>query len=482
VSPGLSGRRAEATVAPPSPAREKHDVALASVLAAVALTALKGVVGVTTGSLGILSEALHSLLDLAAAVLTLAAVRASARPADERHPYGHGKFENVSALVEAMLLVATCAWILVEAVDRLFVTHVHVEVTVWSFAVMLTSIAVDATRARALSRTAEKYQSRALEADALHFATDVWSSGVVILGLAGVLLARPLGAPWLAKADAVAALGVAAIVVWITIGLGRRTLADLLDESPPGLRDTIAAALRLPGVVEVARVRARRSGPESFVDVTLRVDAGTTMEHAHAIADMAEDAVHRLLPASDVVVHVEPVTGSAAAGEGHEFARARELASRLGLGAHDVHVRDVLGSRYLELHLEVPADLDVAAAHDRASAFEDRLRQELPSLARIVTHIEPLSSPGRGQRPPGPATRQVLEEVRRVVSEESPQCQPHDIAVHDEQGRLHVSFHCSVQRNLPITDAHELTERLERALRARLPWLGRVVIHVEPQP
>ncbi len=297
---------AAADLADPQAAHEKRNVALSSVAGAVVLTGMKLVVGLATGSLGILSEAAHSALDLVAAVVTFFAVRVSARPADREHTYGHGKVENLSALFETLLLLATCVWIVKEAIDRLFHRHVEVEATIWAFAVMIISIVIDFSRSRALSRVAKKYDSQALEADALHFSTDIWSSSVVLVGLALVVVSQRTGLVWLRRADAVAALGVAVIVVWVSIQLGRRTIAELLDEIPRGTRDEVQRALRLPGVTEVVRVRLRRSGPDSFADVTLRVTRDTTLESGHAIADAAELAVQRLLPGADVMVHIEP--------------------------------------------------------------------------------------------------------------------------------------------------------------------------------
>ncbi|MHB8077780.1 MAG: cation diffusion facilitator family transporter [Candidatus Krumholzibacteriia bacterium] len=292
-------------------AHEKRNVALSSVAGAVVLTGMKLIVGLMTGSLGILSEAAHSALDLVAAVVTFFAVRVSARPADREHTYGHGKVENLSALFETMLLLFTCVWIVREAIDRLFHRQVEVEATVWAFAVMVVSIVIDISRSRALSRVAKKYGSQALEADALHFSTDIWSSSVVLVGLALVVVAQRTGLLWLQRADAVAALGVAVIVVWVSIQLGRRTIAELLDEIPHGTRDEVQRALRLPGVTEVVRVRLRRSGPASFADVTLRVAHDTTLESGHAIADAAELTVQRLLPGADVMVHIEPAVSEA---------------------------------------------------------------------------------------------------------------------------------------------------------------------------
>jgi cation diffusion facilitator family transporter len=286
--------------------REKRLVAASSVAAAVLLTGMKVVVGLKTGSIGILSEAAHSLLDLVAAAVTLWAVRASARPADHDHPYGHGKIENFSALFETGLLLATCVWIAYEAVKRLLFEDVHVEATIWSFAIMFVSIVVDISRSRALSRAAKKHRSQALEADALHFSTDVWSSSVVIVGLLAVVASEAFGIPWLARADAVAALGVAGIAVLISLRLGKKSVDDLLDAVPPDLLSQVAAAAHVDGVREVSQVRVRRSGPDVFADVTLEVDRGLSLEAAHELAERVEAAVRSAVPGSDVVVHTHP--------------------------------------------------------------------------------------------------------------------------------------------------------------------------------
>jgi cation diffusion facilitator family transporter len=289
--------------------REKQFAALSSLLAAVCLTAFKIVIGSLTGSLGILAEAAHSGLDLVAALMTYLAVRVSGRPADATHLYGHGKVENLSALFETALLLATCVWITREAVHRLLYHRGDVEVTVWSFAVMVTSIIIDASRSRMLNRVAKKYDSQALEADALHFQTDIWSSSVVIVGLAAVTLAgwSPRLA-WLRGGDAVAALGVSAIVVWISVRLGRRTVDALLDSAPAGLDRRIAAAVAgIPGVRDCHNVRIRQSGPKLFIDLHVLADGGQTLAQAHALTEQIEAEIQRLAPKADVTVHPEPL-------------------------------------------------------------------------------------------------------------------------------------------------------------------------------
>jgi cation diffusion facilitator family transporter len=288
--------------------REKQSAALTSLLAAVGLTTFKIVVGVLTGSLGILAEAAHSGLDLVAALMTFLAVRVSGRPADRDHLYGHGKVENLSALFETVLLVATCAWIAREAIHRLLYHRGDVEVTLWSFAVMLTSIAIDASRSRVLSRTATKYNSQALEADALHFQTDIWSSAVVIVGLIAVKAGEWFpGLAFLRAGDALAALGVSVVVLWVSWRLGRRTVDALLDSAPAGMEQRIATAVKaVPGVLDYHNLRFRYSGPSLFIDLHVLVDGNQTLKQAHQLTEAIETAIGQIAPHADVTVHPEP--------------------------------------------------------------------------------------------------------------------------------------------------------------------------------
>jgi cation diffusion facilitator family transporter len=289
-------------------ASEKQSAALTSLFAAIGLTAFKIVVGLATGSLGILAEAAHSGLDLIAAAMTLVAVRISGRPADRSHRYGHGKVENLSALAETLLLLGTCVWIVWEASRRLIYHRVEVEVTIWSFVVMATSIMVDFSRSRVLARAAKKYHSQALEADALHFRTDIWSSSVVIVGLVCVKVSdwNPALAV-LKQADAVAALGVSVLVVWVSWQLGRRTVDALVDRAPEGMEDRIQAAVEaVPGVRDCHAIRLRYSGPVLFIDLHVLVDGNQTLFAAHALTETIEGVIQELVPGADVTVHPEP--------------------------------------------------------------------------------------------------------------------------------------------------------------------------------
>ena len=287
---------------------EKKSAALSSVIAAIGLTGFKVVVGLSTGSLGILAEAAHSGLDLMAAVMTFLAVRISGKPADRTHRYGHGKVENLSALFETLLLLLTCFWILYEAGHRLLYHAVVLTVTFWSFAVMTTSIVVDISRSRMLYRAARKFNSQALEADALHFSTDIWSSGVVILGLFFVKLSQWVpGLAFLRQADSVAAIMVGLIVVYVSIKLGIRTIQALLDVAPSGIEKRIISAVEvLPDVKGCHNVRLRYSGPQLFVDIHILVDGNQTLKEAHNLTEEIEHVIQKLMPNADVTVHPEP--------------------------------------------------------------------------------------------------------------------------------------------------------------------------------
>ncbi len=292
--------------------KEKRSAALSSVIAAVGLTSFKIIVGILTNSLGILAEAAHSALDLVAAVMTYFAVRMSGKPADQVHQFGHGKIENLSALFETVLLLLTSAWIIYEAVQRLFFKSVHVEASIWSFIVMATSIIIDYTRSRILYRAARKYNSQALEADALHFSTDIWSSAVVILGLIGVTIAKNIpGLGWMYKADTIAASIVALIVIYVSTELGWRTIQALLDAAPRGLAEKVEqAATAVSGIVDAHAVRIRSSGALWFVDLHVTMDGSCTLDATHAATEAIEKAIQANIPKADVIVHVEPAEAS----------------------------------------------------------------------------------------------------------------------------------------------------------------------------
>ncbi len=463
-----------------SASREKQKTALTSVVAAVFLALLKLIAGLATGSLGLLAEAAHSGLDLVAALVTFLAVRVSDRPADPSHHYGHGKVENLAALFETLLLLVTCAWICWEAVQRLAFKTVEVDANLWAFLVIGISITVDVNRSRLLYRTARKHHSQALEADALHFSTDIWSSAVVLVGLALVWLSGRLGPEWswLAKGDAVAALGVALIVVVISLRLGHRAVGALLDAAPAGLTERIHAEIaRVPGVQGSGSLRVRQSGPSTFVDLSVDVDRYVALEEAHWIATAVQERVRGLLPRGDVVVHVDPVKQPGEVLPDTVSA----LATRMGLRTHGVHGHEIRGSYYLDLHVEVPASLTVAEAHERVSDLEQAIRDELPHVASIHSHIEPATVPvARSEALTATTEAQIRERIMMVVREVAglQECTHCDLRA--GSAGYDVVLDCLVAPEISVAEAHRIVHEAEQRLRDQVPGVDRVLIHAEP--
>jgi len=279
---------------------EKKNAAFFSVIAATLLTGFKFVVGFVTGSLGILSEALHSALDLLAAVVTFYAVKLSDKPADEEHNYGHGKIENLSALVETVLLFVTCIWIIYEAINRLTSGTFHIEVTIWSYIVVIFSIIIDINRSKMLYKVAKKYNSQALEADALHFSTDIWSSVVVLLGL----ICAQFGILW---ADSVAALGVAVIILVVAYRLGKRAVDVLLDKAPAGILQIVSDIInRYPEIITAHDFKIRSSGADTFIKFNIHLHPELTVYQAHELCDKLEKEINLLIPRSETYIHSEP--------------------------------------------------------------------------------------------------------------------------------------------------------------------------------
>ena len=456
--------------------REKKAVALNSILAAVGITALKVVVGVATGSLGILSEAAHSGLDLVAAAVTYFSVRVSDKPADAEHQYGHGKIESFSAFVETGLLLLTCVWIVYEAGKRLFFHSVEIEPSVWAFVVMGVSIVVDSWRSRRLQRIAEKYDSQALQADALHFSTDIWSSSVVILGLALVMLGRKYQLHWLAKADPIAALFVACIVVYVSSRLALQTVDTLLDGAPAGIRSRIIEAVfKVDGVLEIDRVRIRRSGSRYFADVSIAMSRNVTFQKSEQIANEVSAQIRALLPEADVVVNAV----SRASRQESLFDQIRAVATRNNLNVHDISVQDIGGKLHVEQHVELDERLSLKEAHDRVTRLELEMKQEVKQISDILTHIE--SEPATIETTDELLRAPSFEERLQAVTEGFPEVvDMHDLMFKRVAGRLYLSAHITMQDDLPLSRVHDIQTAVEGRFRQEVPELFRVLIHPEP--
>ncbi|MCL6096658.1 MAG: cation-efflux pump [Patescibacteria group bacterium] len=450
---------------------KKKNVALSSVFASLLLTIFKLTVGILTGSIGIISEAAHSALDLAAAFITYLAVKVSGQPADFTHHYGHGKAESVSAFIETALLLLTSVWIVYESVHRLISGSVEIQVTWYAFAVMIVSIIVDFSRSRALKRVAAETKSQALEADALHFSSDIYSSLVVIAGLLFVMLG-------VKGADAFAAIGVAGFVAVASVKLGKRTIDVLMDKAPDGLTETLKTITeRIDGVVGVKRIRVRPAGESIFVDMIVNISRKTPLERVNKITKSIQQSIQRHTKKADVVVHVNPV-----AIEGETITeRIHTIAANHNVEVHNIFIHNENGKRSIGFDLEVEPGLSLSQAHRKASLLEDVIREEIGEDTIINTHIEPTKPPEIKSEE---IDRNELSRVQNVIENIKPEIdrlyEIHKIDIRKNNDKFFVSMHCVLEKKVSIEYAHNISDKVERMIKDRLPEVEHVVIHLEP--
>jgi cation diffusion facilitator family transporter len=456
--------------------RQKKMAALASVASAIVLVALKIFLTVRTGSLGIFSEALHSSLDLLAAIITFFSVRVSDKPADADHTYGHAKFESFSAFVETTLLLLTALYIIWEAVQRLFFQAPALHPGILAVVLLAAMIAIDRTRARAISRVARQFPSEALEADALHFSTDVWSTTAVLFGVIAAWFGQYFSVSWLRYMDPLAALAVAGVIISVGWRLGRRTLEALLDVAPAGLQGKITAAVeKIEGVLGVDRVRLRRAGQRYFVDINISVPRTASLEEAHATSDRVERRIAEIVP-SDVVVHAEPRARS-----GENFLESvRAAAQRRGLSVHELSAHQVDGRLFIELHLEVDEHSRLRDAHRLATELEQDLLREANGNASIIIHIEPLGTHIAGGEEMKELAVSVRDFINSLPAEFHELVDCHEAHVRSVEHKIIVSCHCSMNGDLPITQVHDVTAAVEDRVKERFPQIYRITIHPEP--
>ncbi|MCX6138194.1 MAG: cation-efflux pump [Ignavibacteriales bacterium] len=452
--------------------QEKAAVALSSILGAVVITGLKLGVGIWTGSLGIIAEAAHSGLDFLAAIITFIAVKFSAKPADREHRYGHGKVENFSALIETVLLMITCFWIINEAIDRLIHPAVHIEVNFWSFFVIIVSIAVDYSRSKALYRVARKYNSQALEADALHFSTDIWSSCVVLLGLMLTLVRVPI-------ADSIAALIVAIIVIFISMSLGKRTIDDLLDRAPKGIDPEVEkAALSVPGVQQIEGLRLRNAGGRTFLDLVIHIRRTMPFELANNLVHNVEAAIHKVIPNADIVIHPEPVeTPDESIAD-----KIKLLMLRKGLIAHDIRAFRVNGELQIDLQVEFNHSLGLQDVHSVADEVEMRIKEQIPGVSTVSVHVEDSKEHVVDSIDVTVQSRKMNDRIHTMANACKGISSGEVLSVLQVGKKYHVSMRCQVERGISLEDAHNASTDLENRIMVRFPEIAEINIHVEPEP
>jgi cation diffusion facilitator family transporter len=460
---------------------DKQKVALSSVIAAVGLTASKLVVGLLTGSLGILSEALHSGLDLFAAVITLFAVRASDKPADAKHHYGHGKVENFSALVETLLLLITCVWIIYEAVKKLLGETPDLVGAQWGALLIIVCIVVDISRSRALMKAAKQHNSQALKADALHFGTDVWSSSVVLAGLICVWIGNMLHLEFLKYADPIAALGVAGLVVWVSLKLGRETVESLLDTAPKGMREKVEREVgSVSGVLQVADIRVRPSGAHYYIDVSVGIDPDLSQKMAHRVVSQIKERISAKIPRSDVVVGTFPASVGGAADAGVNSALENIVSSFPNCAnAHNIHVYELGGRRKITAHVELLENLTLKESHELSHRISDAVQAALPGVDYVNLYFQRAQEGVRSEEVTA-ARGDLAEKIKAFVAGMSEGTDCHDIQLFKSGEGVSAFLHCGVPEDVRMDRLEEMSSRLKTGLRKALPELEHVHIHFEP--
>jgi len=445
--------------------------ALVSVAAACVLIALKLSAGVESGSLGLVSEALHSGTDLIAALLTFFAIGVAVRPADEKHQYGHGKAEHLAALFEGAVLSLVSVGVAALAVARL---AGRVEITVdpvwWAFAVVGVVLAIDVTRTVVSLRTARRFHSAALTSNALHFGSDFAGSLAVLAGLIAARAGWPAG-------DSIAALFVAALVLSAALRLMRRNVDVLMDRAPADAEEAARVAIEaIRPPIRLKRIRMRSAAGRYFADVVIAVSPSAAVAQGHAAADAVEAAVERALPETDVVVHVEPTDEDAVTSE---LAYAAAMNVRRVREIHNISVLHVDGRTEVSLHLKLPGEVSLEDAHRVASDVERAITEALPGVDAVRTHLEPLAEEAEGRTPPRGEVAADAEAVTRIVVEDTG-APPRELRFLETADGLLVFLTLGLDSDVALADAHARASQIEEHIRSELPGVSEVIVHTEP--
>lgn len=464
---------------------EKQKVAFSSVIAAVFLTVTKIVVGILTGSLGIVSEAAHSALDLGAAVITFFAVRFSDKPADRDHHYGHGKIESFSALIETLLLLVTCGWIIHEAIQRLFYGR-PLELTegeiILGILVMGVSIAVNISRSIALKRVAKKYGSQALEADALHFDSDVWGSLVVIGGLICVGIGDYFKISWLHYGDPLAALGVSVLVIFISVDLGKRTIDVLLDTAPKGLVEQVQNAVgEVAGVLDLANVRIRPSGPKFFIDLNIGIARNESHRVVHTIVHNVRAKLERLIPGSDILIGTFPVDFSR--DEQEIFHTVKKVVDTFPncTNIHKINIYEISGLKYIAIHLEIKEKLTLKESHYLSHRIGELIQAEMTDVQDVTVTFEYVKRQNILAEDISKESMGLINEISAAINKTPQRLNCHDIRLYKQNEKITVFLHCELNGNYSVERIEKVSDLITAKIKRLIANIENIHIHVEPR-
>jgi cation diffusion facilitator family transporter len=447
--------------------RRAQQVALGSLLIGSAICLGKLIVGLLTGSLGILSEAAHSGLDVVASGFALVAVRTARRPADAEHLYGHGRVENLAAYTEGILLFLTAGGIALEAVRRLAGNQVSVLATDYALALIVVAMLIEAGRGVVLRWAGKAAGSDALTADAQNRLADVLSSLGILAGLIGVRL----GYAW---ADSVAALMVAGLIAVTAAQILRHAGDELMDRAPVGAEAGLRSAIStVKGINEVRGVRVRRSGGRLLGDARVSTRRTLSVEGAETLTQQVQAAVARQVPGVDLVLVVEGQQEQANLVE-----RVHAAASRMGAfrDIHNVTIeQETDGTFHLTLHAKLPSQMQLEEAEELSSELEAELRQELPAASRVDIHLEPLEPDVVSGRDVTGSRTELAERVRKIVAAQPDVLRCRDVELSSRHGRITAHVVVEMAPEVSLERAHMVEDELERKILLEEPELQEVV-------
>ena len=457
-------------------ARKKIKVALHSLYAAVIITLIKIIAAYFSGSLGVLSEVFNSAVDIFVCFVTIISIKYSSRPPDEDHNYGHEKIENFSALFQVFILFITSAYIIYEALNRIFIKeYVEIKISIWIFLALIISIIIDLYRARVLRKIALETKSTALEADALHFSSDILSSSIVIIGLLLTYLN-------ISKiADTIAALLVTGIIIYLGFKLSKKSIDALMDRVPAGLHEKIKyETLLINGVEGIKSFRIRGSGPKIYIDMTIFISRLVPFSKAHDIMDSVERKIMEINPNADVVIHSEPVeTKDETIND-----KIRMIVDDYGLKSHDIYSHKINNEIYSELHIEIDRTNDLIKAHDTVSVVEEKIKKEIDVITHLKIHIDEPSEILFDTKDITKNSNEILIEVNRILSDCNEVVSSRELQVISTNGKIRVSMTCEFNYMNSFDEVHDIVTMLESRIYLNLkeiyPKLTNVIIHAEP--
>jgi len=454
--------------------KKKLNIARSSMYAAIFIVVMKFLAAYLSGSLGVLSELFHSSTDLIATIATIISVKYSSKPPDEMHNYGHEKIESFSALFQVFILVAMCAYLVYESIDRI-ITHVPVHINIFTFLVILICIFIDISRSRALMKVAKETKSQALEADSLHFASDIWSSVVVLIGMLFTYFnLTPL-------ADPISAIIVSVLIIAASFRLTKRAFDSLMDRVPQGLRENIyKEIISMDGVEGIKNFRLRGSGSKIFVDMVILIARTQMFSRTHEIMDSVERRVTELSPDADVVIHSEPIeTENETIND-----KIRMIVNSEGFKCHDIFSHKIDSNIYSELHVEIDDTNDLDLAHKKMSMLEEKIKENIPVITKVNIHLDEPSELLFDTIDVTEKSRELIRHIENILKAKEYLKRFYDIKVVSSNDKLRVSLSCEFVSGMTFEEVHDKVTIMESKIylhiKSLYPNLSNVIIHAEP--